>query len=281
MDELQRSDRELVHLWLQRVARRSSDSLKCYVESFIRFRKAIENKTLSEISVADVAAWQTQMCERLSPASVNRHMGAISGLYKLGNAAGNLRSNPAAAVGMLKVDDTTSRRLLSEHDVLKMIDAAKNKRDHLIIRLLYAGGLRASELCDLRWRQAHAIGDAGMIVVVGKGQKVRSVRLSPATWAEMDDRKLADPDSYVFQSAGREQLARQNIFEIVQLAAIRAGVDVKVSPHMLRHAHATHALARGAPLHLVQATLGHASLKTTGRYVHAQPTESSGLYLAV
>src|SRR5206468_6868702 len=64
-------------------------------------------------------------------------------------------------------------------------------------------------------------------------------------------------------------------------AAARAGVEGKVSPHWLRQSHATHALERGAPIHLVQGTLGHASVATTGRYLHARPTDSSSRFLAV
>ena len=66
---------------------------------------------------------------------------------------------------------------------------------------------------------------------------------------------------------------------MVKAAARRAGLSGAVSAHWLRHAHASHALDRSAPLHLVQATLGHADLKTTGRYTHARPTESSATYL--
>jgi len=68
---------------------------------------------------------------------------------------------------------------------------------------------------------------------------------------------------------------------IVQAAAKRAGLEVHVSPHWLRHSHATHALERGAPIHLVAATLGHASVATTGKYLHARPTDSSARYLVV
>ena len=66
---------------------------------------------------------------------------------------------------------------------------------------------------------------------------------------------------------------------IVYAAAKKAGLEQKVSPHWMRHAHASHALDRSAPIHLVQATLGHASVSTTGRYLHARPTESSSFYL--
>jgi site-specific recombinase XerD len=65
----------------------------------------------------------------------------------------------------------------------------------------------------------------------------------------------------------------------VKQAGKRAGLEASVSPHWLRHAHASHALDRGAPIHLVQATLGHASISTTGRYLHARPKESSGRFL--
>jgi integrase/recombinase XerD len=68
---------------------------------------------------------------------------------------------------------------------------------------------------------------------------------------------------------------------IVTKAAVRAGVEGKVSPYWLRLSHATHALERGAPIHLVQATLGHASVAPIGRYLHARPTDSSSKYLAV
>jgi integrase/recombinase XerD len=76
-------------------------------------------------------------------------------------------------------------------------------------------------------------------------------------------------------------LDRSQVLRVVQAAARRAGVAGKVSPHWMRHAHASHALDRGAPIHLVQATLGHSSVATTGRYLHARPTESSSKYLAV
>ena len=66
---------------------------------------------------------------------------------------------------------------------------------------------------------------------------------------------------------------------IVYAAARKAGLEQKVSPHWMRHAHASHALDRSAPIHLVQATLGHASVATTGRYLHARPNASSGEYL--
>ncbi len=92
----------------------------------------------------------------------------------------------------------------------------------------------------------------------------------------------ASPDDAVFRSSrGGGPLDARQVRRIVAAAARRAGVDANVSPHWLRHAHASHALDRGAAIHLVQATLGHSSVATTGRYLHARPTESSSKYLAI
>jgi len=89
--------------------------------------------------------------------------------------------------------------------------------------------------------------------------------------------KAEDP---IFGSRkGGGPLDVSQVRRIVYAAARKAGLEQRVSPHWMRHAHASHALDRSAPIHLVQATLGHASVATTGRYLHARPAESSSLYL--
>jgi integrase/recombinase XerD len=85
----------------------------------------------------------------------------------------------------------------------------------------------------------------------------------------------------VFKSRKGGSLDSSQILRIVKKASQRAGVGSQVSPHWFRHAHASHALDHGAPIHLVQATLAHSSIATTGRYTHARPTESSSSYLKV
>src|SRR5262249_58360308 len=92
----------------------------------------------------------------------------------------------------------------------------------------------------------------------------------------------AEEDDPVFQSRAKSgnPLDQSQVLRIVRRASARAGNQKNVSPHWLRHAHASHSLDRGAPIHLVQATLGHASVATTGRYLHARPSESSVKYLA-
>jgi integrase/recombinase XerD len=115
----------------------------------------------------------------------------------------------------------------------------------------------------------------------GKGGKTRTILLSVATWRELMALRGGQDDPVFPSRKQGGHLDRSQVLRIVQTAAKRAGVAGKVSPHWLRHAHASHALDRGAALHLVQTTLGHQSVDTTSQYLHARPGESSGKYLAI
>ena len=153
-------------------------------------------------------------------------------------------------------------------------------RKHIHRRLLYFAGLRVSELCDLKWRDLKARDDGGQITVFGTGDKTRTVLVGAGVWRDIlslkDNAKKDDP---VFVSAKGGHLSRSMVFHIVKNAAHRAGLEGNVSPHWLRHSHASHSLDRGAPIHLLQKTLGHSSVAITEMYLHARPTDSSGLYL--
>jgi len=136
----------------------------------------------------------------------------------------------------------------------------------------------------LKWRDVQEREEgAGQITVYGKGGKTRVVLLSRETWVELIALKSEGaPDDPVFASRkGKGHLHPSQVKRIIQAAAERAGIEAPVSPHWLRHAHASHALDRGAPIHLVQATLGHASVATTGKYLHARPEDSSARYLGI
>lgn len=171
---------------------------------------------------------------------------------------------------------------MAERDVLRMVHLETDPRNHAILRLLYGGGLRISEICGLRWRDMVACDDAGQVTVFGKGGKTRTVLLPVAMWLALAPLRNAwAADQPVFRSAKGGPLDPSQVHRIVKAAAARAGLSPSVSAHWLRHARVSHALDRGAPAHLVQHTVGHASLATTSRYAHARPNDSSARYLAV
>ena len=161
-----------------------------------------------------------------------------------------------------------------------MIALEKESRNRVLMLLLYTAGLRVSEACNLRGRNLRTRGDTGQLTIYGKGGKTRAILLPAAMWQDLLSLDaLANPDAPVFRSRTGKALDRSRVLRIVQEAAKRAGVEGGVSPHWLRHAHATHSLERGAPIHLVQATLGHASVATTSRYLHARPSQSSAEFI--
>jgi len=169
--------------------------------------------------------------------------------------------------------------------VLALLAGERNRRNHAFIRLLYNAGLRLSEACALCWRDLQGRGDAGQVTVWGKGEKERTILLSAGTWQEFVALRPAGagPDDPVFRSRPGRPLSPTPAWLIVQAAATRAGLEKAsdFSPHWLRHAHASHALDRGAPISLVREDLGHASLMTTSRYTHARPGDGSSRYLPV
>jgi len=135
--------------------------------------------------------------------------------------------------------------------VQPLLVAQQRPRDRVLLHLLYAAGLRVSEACQLRWRNLRTNGDAGQITVFGKKGRIRwphSVRSAAITWLVGVDGS-AGADEPVFQSRSGKILDRGRVRTIVRQAAAQAGVR-GVSPHWLRHAHASHALDRGAPLYL-------------------------------
>ena len=183
-----------------------------------------------------------------------------------------------------KPKDTLVERILSPLDVDTMIDITTDIRNKLILKTLYLCGIRVSELCGLRWKDALASrGGGGLLNVYGKGGKTRRVHVPSSLWLElMEFRSLALKDSPVFASSTGRPLAPSHIDRVVKRAAAAAELEnaLNVSAHWFRHSHATHALDEGVPVHLVQSVLGHTSLDTTSKYLHVSPDKSSGEVLA-
>jgi len=221
----------------------------------------------------------------LSASTQRTIIAAIKSLLSFGLKIELLPRNVGAFVVLPSSPDTLGERLLEEIEVLTMIELETSDRNRAILKLLYYAGLRVSDLCALKWKHLSVRDKAGQVTVFGKGGKTRTVLVPASLWVALTrlrgDSGENDP---VFQSQkkshdGQGHLSREWVHKIVQAAARSAGITGKVSPHALRHAHASHTLERGAKIHLVQATLGHSSVAITSRYLHARPEDSSGLYL--
>jgi integrase/recombinase XerD len=272
------NDLAFIHLWLG--SKISPHTRRAYRSEIDRFRQVVA-KPLAWVTMADLQAYLKQLGQgSLKPASQNRALTAIKSLLTFGQETGYLSFNVGAAVKLRPNPDGLAQRILEESEVAKLIDRAAEGRDQAMLRLLYMSGVRVSELAQLKWCDLTSRPEGGQVTVFGKGGKTRAILLKPKTWNLLlglrGEAAAADP---VFRSRKGGHLDVSQIRRVVYAAAERAGLPKRISPHWLRHAHASHALDRSAPIHLVQATLGHASVSTTGRYLHARPTESSSLYL--
>jgi integrase/recombinase XerD len=271
------SDAQLIELWLHGRSRHTQRAYHADAERFI----GSVPKTLHQITLADLQAFADRLASsELQPASRHRTLSSVKSLFSFGHRLGYLPFDVARPLRLPGIRNRLSERMLDESEVHRMIALEPNPRNSTLLTLLYAAGLRVSELCGLCWCDLQQRDEGGQITVHGKGEKTRTILLPSSVWAKLVVlRGEANDHEPVFRSRKRGALMPTQVWRIVVKAAQRADIPKEVSTHWLRHAHASHALDRGAPIHLVQGTLGHPSVATTGRYLHARPTDSSAKYL--
>jgi len=217
-----------------------------------------------------------------------RRLSAVKQLFRFAYEDGRRDDNPALQIKGPGRDKRLPKTL-SEDEVDRLLASASSlgrkdsdrARNTCMMQLLYATGMRVTELVSLPVSAAR--GDPRMILVMGKGGKERLVPLSPpareatATWLNIRDatQKLAEkkgaaPSRFLFPSSGKlGHITRHRFYLLIKEISVQAGVDPsKVTPHTMRHAFATHLLARGADLRSIQTLLGHADISTTEIYTH-------------
>ncbi len=219
---------------------------------------------------------------QLKPATAARRLSALRQYFRFLVAEGKRRDDPAAALDAPKRGRPLPK-VLSEAEVAAMIDGVARQdkaaalRLSALLELLYATGLRVSELVGLPL--AAALRDQPYLVVRGKGAKERLVPLNPAAKAALAAYLAVRPkflprsvkaSAWLFPSTGAGgHLTRQRFGQMLKQAAAAAGIaPERVSPHVLRHAFATHLLDHGADLRALQKMLGHADIATTQIYTH-------------
>lgn len=243
---------------------------------------------LETASAKDLAPYLAELAaEGLAPASLNRKASAIRQFYKFREAetgAANPTETLSAAKKRARLPKTLSAAAveallaLSERRAREAsgLDRLRALRLHCLLELLYATGMRVSELVTLP--RATLAGDAQALIIRGKGGRERMVPLNRAAraalaafTAEMTAQgRGAAREKWVFPSWGRDgHLTRQRLAQDLKALAAAAGLDAaQISPHVLRHAFASHLVERGADLRSVQTLLGHADISTTQIYTH-------------
>lgn len=266
-----------------RVSRRlATNTVLAYQRDLARlcaFAKQM-NRALAALDRSDLETFVRElMVSGLSPRSVARHVASVRGFYRFLVLDGRLTASPADDVQAPRAWPSLPR-FLSLDEVDRLLDQPDTEtpgglRDRALLELLYATGMRVSELVTLRVGDVNL--DRGLLTCIGKGAKERMVPVGgPATaWtrrylATARPALLKHRESvHLFLNArGGPGLSRVGFWKIVKKYGRQAGLRRELSPHTLRHSFATHLLERGADLRVIQTLLGHADLSTTQIYTH-------------
>ena len=260
----------------------SKNSLEAYqrdLAGFLAFLKFNGVKSIETVSRDDVLSYLGFLKDRkLSPASMARTLSALRGFFHFLLLEGRIKSDPLLHIdsprGWLKLP-----KVLTIEEVEKLLTFPKGQdplslRDDAMLELLYACGLRVSELVSLTMEALNL--QMGCLIARGKGEKERIIPMSDPALAKIKNYLLlgrpqllkgrTSPTLFVSQQGG--PMTRQAFFLRLRNYAKRAGIQKPLSPHMLRHSFASHLLERGADLRAVQMMLGHSDISTTQIYTH-------------
>jgi integrase/recombinase XerD len=283
-------DEYLTHLGLER--RLAGNTVESYARDLAelgRFAAGCD-RPIEALTRQHLEAFVRElMASGRSPRSVARWVAGVRGFYKFLSLHRHVRVNPADDLASPRAWKVLPRFLAVE-EIDRLLEApdpttAAGLRDRALIELLYATGLRVSELVNLRPQDLHL--DEGYLTTTGKGRKQRIVPLGDAAagWVtryiqEGRPALLGRRSSgKVFVNArGGTGLTRVGFWKILKGYGRRIGMARQVSPHVLRHSFATHLLERGADLRAIQMMLGHSDLSTTQIYTHILDARMRTLY---
>jgi len=269
-------------------------TIRNYTHDLRHFLKFLNTENVATLDMVDrhllrryIASLQEQEFKK---SSVSRKLSAIRSFYNYLVQLNLLSVNPILAVSAPKLDKRLPA-FLSNDEVIRLLDmpdttTPTGQRDKAILELLYASGIRVSEIAGLNLRNINL--ETREILVWGKGSKERMTLIGEPAAAAVDRylregrRQLLGNfrgDSLFINRYGR-RLSERYIQKMIHKYAIAAGIDKRVFPHMMRHSFATHLLDGGADLRVVQELLGHSNLSTTQIYTHVTQSRARKVYLA-
>jgi integrase/recombinase XerD len=257
----------------------SRNTILSYQRDLGRYLAMVDGEHPETIVQADIVSFLAHLSGiGIAPASTARNLAAIRGFHKYLLIDGLAKQDPTVNIETPRGWKRLPRSL-SAADVEVLLEQPDlstplGQRDKAMLELLYATGLRVSELVNLRLGNINLT--RGFLIVMGKGSKERAVPMGEPAMACVQDYLdrgrpflLRGSESDVlFLSSRRKAMTRQMFWERIKLYAAKSGIGKNVSPHTLRHSFATHLLDNGADLRAVQAMLGHSDISTTQIYTH-------------
>jgi integrase/recombinase XerD len=257
-------------------------TLEAYSHDLNRFLNYLQEKRIEDVLRAtqlDVRAFLlTLKVRKLSNKTIVRNLVAIRTFFRFLTQEGKLESNPVEDFESPQLAKTLPE-ILSLREVEQLLETPKPQnplgiRDRSMFEMLYATGMRVSELVSLQMNQLNLEG--GYVLVFGKGSKERAVPLGAEAikWVShylkgaRQELSKGKESPFLFLNRSGRKMSRQMFWKNIKRCGRTAGIRKKITPHLLRHSFASHLLARGADLRSVQMLLGHADISTTQIYTH-------------
>lgn len=272
-------DRFLDAIWMERGL--SQNTLGAYRADLMTLGRGLaeHDKSIDEADKSDLLDFIAGRVEGgAKPRSTARQLSSFRRFFRYIMREGMRDSDPTADIEMPRIGRSLPKTL-TEEEVDALLNAPNTDeplghRDRAMLELLYATGLRVSELINLRQSQINF--NQGVLRIIGKGDRERLIPLGEESQRWLRDFidgprmeiLLERQTDYLFPTRRGDRMTRQAFWHIIKRYAEKAGVRKKLSPHSLRHAFATHLLNRGADLRVVQLLLGHSDLSTTQIYTH-------------
>jgi len=263
----------------------AENTIQSYKHDLAMYREHLGSIDLLLARASDVSSFLKFLYGRkLKPRSATRAFAAVRGLHRFLILEKATLENPTSTVEQPKWWKPLPNVLaLEEVDQLlasPKTDTSKGLRDRAMLEVLYATGLRVSELIGLKLDGVNI--EAGFVRCMGKGSKERIVPLgasaADAVSVYLKSRQVRKPTNYVFLNNRGDKLSRMGFWKILKAYGTQAGIRKKLTPHVLRHSFATHLLERGADLRAVQTMLGHSNISTTEIYTHVMRERLKDIY---
>jgi integrase/recombinase XerD len=267
-------------LWLEDGL--SRNTLDAYRQDLVQFTQWLDEQFSKDVLAADHGDLQRylahQFQKKTRASSAARLLSSLKRLYRWLQRQNRIKIDPTLNIDTPKLPRNLPKSL-TEADVESLLAAPDVKtprgvRDKAMLEVLYASGLRVTELVSLKLPQVSQ--DMGVVRVMGKGSKERLVPLGDEALAWVKryaagaraDLLAGQASDDLFVTAQGGAMTRQSFWLIIKRYALQAGLKAAISPHVLRHAFATHLLNHGADLRVVQLLLGHSDISTTQIYTH-------------
>lgn len=284
-------DEFIDRIWLEEgLARNTLDSYRQDLAQFATWLQKEATKDLLQVEPQDIQRYLAFKFPVSKPRSISRLIASLRRLYRFALRENKIAQDPSLQIESPKLPRSLPKSL-SEQDVESLLDAPNlndpiGLRDRAMLELLYASGLRVTELVGIKVTEVSL--SEGVVRVTGKGSKTRLVPIGEVAveWlarylkegrSKILEKRLSDS---MFVTQRGAAMTRQAFWYLIKRYALLAGIHKPMSPHVLRHAFATHLLNHGADLRVVQMLLGHSDISTTQIYTHVARERLKQLHTA-